>query len=76
MVKFNAGILSSPCVNSNNFPLSLINEYSKLSRLCKSVVSKPKAKCLAAIGYIESVKTTLAQCDSFYILSQFSISEI
>ena len=76
MVKFNADILSSPCVNSNNFPLSLINEYSKLSRLCKSVVSKPKAKCFAAIENFESVKITFVQSDSFFISFQFSISEI
>ena len=42
----------------------------------KSVVSNTKAKYLAAIGNIESVKITEVQCDSFLILSQFSISEM
>ena len=51
IVKFNAGILSSHCLNSINFPWSSIKEYSKLSKLCKSVVSNPKAKCFAAIGF-------------------------
>ena len=41
MVKFNAGILSPPCFNSNNFPRLFINEYSKFNKLCKSVVSNP-----------------------------------
>ena len=57
IVKFNAGILSSPCLNSINFPWSSIKEYSKLSKLCKSVVSNPKAECFAAIGSWESVRT-------------------
>ena len=48
---------------------------SKFNKLCKSVYSNPKAKCFAAIRYTESVKITLDQCDSFFILSQFSISE-
>ena len=55
-MKFNEGILSSPCLNSNNLPQSFSNEYSKFNKLCKSVVSNPKAKCFAAIGYVESVK--------------------
>ena len=68
MEKFNAGIFSSSCLNCNKFPLSLINEYSKFNKLCKSVVSNPKAKCLAAIGNIESVKITEVQCNSCSIL--------
>ena len=52
------------------------NEYSKFNKLCKSVVSIPKAKCLTAIGNSESVKITEVQWDCFLILSQFSISEI
>ena len=39
-------------------------------------VSKSKAKCFAAIGNAVSVKITLVQRDSFFILFQFSISEI
>ena len=54
MVKFNAGILSPPCFNSNNFPRLFINEYSKFNKLCKSVVSNPKATCFAAIRYTKS----------------------
>ena len=76
MVKFNAGTLSSPSANSSNFPLSVIKEYSKFNKLCISAVSNAKEKCFAAIGNSESVKITLVQCDSFFILSQFSISEI
>ena len=49
MVKFNAGILSSPSANSSNFPLTVIKEYSKFNKLCKSVVSNAKAKCFAAV---------------------------
>ena len=54
IVKFNAGILSSPCSNSIGFPWSSSNEYSKFNSLFKSVVLNPKAKCSAAIGYFES----------------------
>ena len=56
--------------------MSFSKEYSKFSKLLKSCVSKAKAKCFAAIGIKESVSLTLSQCDLFYILSQFSISEI
>ena len=76
MVKFNAGTLSSPSANSSNFCLSVIKEYSKFNKLCKSAVSNAKEKCFAAIGNSEFVKITLVQCDLFFILSQFSISEI
>ena len=55
MGKLNAGILSSPCLNSNNFPWSLSNEYSKFNKSCKSVVSNPKATCFAAIRYTKSL---------------------
>ena len=58
MIKFKAGILSSPSANCSNFPLSVISEYSKFNKLCKSDVSKAKAKCFAAIGNAESVKIT------------------
>ena len=54
----------------------IVNEYSKFNKLCKSVVSNLKANCFAAIGYVQSVKITLVQCNSFFILSQFSVSEI
>ena len=76
MVRFNASILSSPSANSSNFPLSVVKEYSKFNKLCKSAVSNAKAKCFDAIGNAETVKMTLVQCDSFFILSQFSISDI
>ena len=76
MVKFNAGILSSPSANSSNFPLSVIKEYSKFNKLSKSVVSNAKAKCFAAVGNVEFVKMTLVQRDLFFILSQFFISDI
>ena len=76
MVKFNAETLSSPSANSSNFPLSVIKEYPKFNKLCKSAVSNAKEKCFAAIGNAESVKITLVRCDSLFILSQFSISEI
>ena len=76
MVKFNAGILSSPSANSSNVPLSAIKEYSKFNKLSKSAVSNAKAKCFAAVGNVESVKMTLVQCNSFFILSQFFISDI
>ena len=49
---------------------------SKFNKLCKSVVSNPKAKCLTPIESVESVKIMLVQCDSFFILSHFSILEI
>ena len=54
MGKLNAGILSSPYLNSNNFLWSLSNEYSKFNKLCKSVVSNPEATCFAAIRYTKS----------------------
>ena len=76
MVKFIAGILSSPSANLSNSPLSVIKENSKFSRLFKSVVSNANAKCFAAVGKAESVTTTLVQCEVFFILSQFSISDI
>ena len=76
MVKFNAGTLSSPSANLSNFHLSVIKEYSKFNKLCKSAVSNAKEKCFAAIENSESVKMTLVQCNSFFILSQFSISVI
>ena len=65
MVKFIAGILSSSVLNSINFPPSYNSKYSKFKRLCKSVVSNPNAKCLAAIGKLESVDTAFVQCDVF-----------
>ena len=76
MVKFNMGTLSSRLANLSNFPLSVVKEYSKFNKLCKSAVSNAKEKCFAAIGNSESVKMTLVQCNSFFILSQFSISVI
>ena len=78
MVKFIAGILSSPVLNSINFPPSSNSEYSKFKRLCKSVVSNPNAKCLAAIGYFESVTqyTAFVQCDAFFKFFHPSISEV
>ena len=76
MVNFKAGTLSSPSTNLSNFPLSVIKEYSKFNKLCKSAVSKAKERCFAPIGNAESVKTTLVQYDLFFILSQFSISEV
>ena len=57
MVKLIAGILSSPVLNSINFPSSSNSKYSKFKRLCKSIVSNPNVKCLAAIGYFESVNS-------------------
>ena len=66
MVKINARTLSSPSANSSNFPLSVIKEYSKFNKLCKSAVSNAKEKCSAAIGNAESVKMTLVQCDLFF----------
>ena len=54
MGKLNAGILSSPYLNSNNFLWSLSNEYSKFNKLCKSVLSNPEAICFAAIRYTKS----------------------
>ena len=65
MVKFIAGILSSPVLNSINFSSSSNSENSKFKRLCKSAVLNPNAKCLAAIGYFESVNTAFVQCDIF-----------
>ena len=56
--------------------MSFNKEYSKFSKLLKSCVLKPKAKCFAATGIKESVSLTLSQCDLFFILSQFAISEI
>ena len=76
MVKVIAGILSSPSANLSNSPLSVIKENSKFNKLFKSVVSNAKAKYFAAVGKAESVKTTLVQCEVFFILSQFSISDI
>ena len=76
MVKFVAGILSSPSANLSNSPLSVIKENSKFSRLFKFVVSNANAKFFAAVGKAESVTTTLVQCEVFFILSQFSISDI
>ena len=35
-----------------------------------------RQKCFDAIGKAVSVKITLVQCDSFFILFEFSISEI
>ena len=65
MVNFKAGTLSSLSANLSNFPLPVIKEYSKFNKLWKSAVSKA-----------ESVKTTLVQYDPFFILSQFSVSEV
>ena len=76
MVKFIAGILSSPSANLSNSPLCVIKENSKFSRLFKSVVSNANAKCFAAVGKVESVKTMLVQYEVFFVLSQFSISVI
>ena len=76
MVRFIAGILSSPSANLSNSPLSVIKENSKFSKLFKSVVSNANAKCFAAIGKAAYVKTTLVQCKVFFILSQFPISDI
>ena len=53
--------MSSPSANLSNSSLSVIKEYSKFNKLCKSDVSKAKAKCFAAIGNAESVKMTLIQ---------------
>ena len=44
--------------------------------LVLSAVSDPKAKCFAAIGNAVTVKITLVQCDSFFILFHISISEV
>ena len=66
----------SPSANLSNSPLSFSKEYSNFSKLLKSCVSKAKAKCFTAIEIKESVSLTLSQCDLFFILSQFSISEI
>ena len=76
MVKFIAGILSSPVLNSINFPSSSNSKYSKFKRLCKSVVSNPNVKCLAAIGYFESVNTAFVQCVVFKIFFHPSISQV
>ena len=76
MVKVIAGILSSPSANLSNSPLSVIKENSKFNKLFKSAISNAKAKCFATVGKAESVKTTLVQCEVFFILSQFSISDI
>ena len=77
MVKFNAGTLSSPSANLSKLSvLSVIKEYWRFNKLCKFAVSNVKEKCFTAIGNSKSVKITLVQCDSFFILSQYSISEI
>ena len=76
MVKFNAGALSSPSEYISNFSLSVIKEYSKINKLYKCAVSNAKEKYFTAIGNSESVKMTLIKCDLFFMLSQFSISEI
>ena len=52
------------------------NEYSKFKRLCKSVVSNANAKCLATIGYCESVNITFVECDFFSLFFHPSISEV
>ena len=74
--KNNAGNLSSPSANLSNSTFSFSKEYSNFNKLCNSVVSKAKAKCFSASGNAVSVKITLVQYDLFFILSQFSISEI
>ena len=43
---------------------------------CLMKNANAKEKCFVAIGNSESVKMTLVQCDSFFILPQFSIPEI
>ena len=71
MVEFIAGILSSLSANLSNSPLSVIKENSKFNKLFKSVVSNEKAKCFAAVGKAESVKTTLVQCEVFFFIPIF-----
>ena len=44
MVKFKDVIFSYPSANCSNFLLSVISEYSKFNKLCKSDVSKGKSK--------------------------------
>ena len=75
MVKFNAGIFSSTILNSIFLPSLSNKEYSKFKRSCKSFVSNPNAKCLATIGYFESVNTEFVQCDVFLIFFHPSISQ-
>ena len=69
MVNFKAGTLSFLSTSLSNFPLSVIKEYSKFNKLCKSAVSKAKEGCFASIGNAQSVKATLVQYDPFFILS-------
>ena len=76
MVKFKAGILSSPVLHPINLPLPSTKEYSKFRLLYKWVVSNANANCLAAIGYCESVNTTFTQSDVFVIFFQSSISDV
>ena len=76
MVKFIADVLCSPSANLSNSTLSFIKQNSKFSKLFKSVVSNANAKCFAAVGKAESVKTMLVQCEVFFILSEFSISDM
>ena len=71
-----AGTFVSPSLNFISSPLSFNKEYSKFSKLLKSCVSNPKAKCFAAIGIVTSVSLTLTQCDCFFISVQFSISDV
>ena len=69
-------MLSSPILNSFNFSSSSYSQYSKFKRLCKSVVSNPNAKCLAAIGYFESVNIEFVQCDVLKIFFYPSSLEV
>ena len=55
----------------SNSPLSFNKEYSKFSKLLKSCVSKPKAKCFAAIGIKESVSLTLTNVIYFLFYPNF-----
>ena len=71
MVKFNAGILSFPLANLSSSPFSVIKEYSKFNKLCRSVVSNAKAKCFAASGYADQLIRHLSSVIRFLFYPDF-----
>ena len=74
ILKINTGTLSLLAGNVIGLFSSSSNINSKFKRSFRFVVVKANAKCVATIGFSESVKTAFVHLDFPFILSQNSIS--
>ena len=74
MVKVNTGTLSSFVRNLIGLASSSNRINSKFKRSFKFVVVNANAKCIATVGFSESVNTAFVHLDFTLVLSQNSIS--